>query len=763
MNQEDLLYTNRFTTTESLPRQQIQRDANNYIPYRTLKSEQVNQVKDDLERTMFRDNPLTSRQLKAYGWNKGVLANERPVLSDFARDISESSYFRYRTNYVNIDSRFRDIQLYPFPNNYSMFLGKKYSNIEMIKLVDYFMPETEYPINRRNNVFMWFTVPFEMINFYSVTLPPFFFPTGTLNICSWFLTFEGLINNSLDCFDTIAEFRNNIYKCLFAVEVPPGNYTTSELEATLEELISTTTYFNSSFLTMDEFKFKPGFTETKNFYKRAQLAKVRINPENSSVDITMRYEEIKIVKMKSFNGKNYFDIELYSIDPLVPSEEWIQITLNEVYPLIPTGIPKFGGMGQVNMNNIEYITKNQFEQYLAVGFRKSYYDVVRNPETNEPVPNILRLYIYDVFFKEVLFSGTEIISGVKDVYIGREALFFLINSTNSPLFEALKLVNNNGGLLTPFCALECDLGDDQKCVILPPEDINKINSYLCNVDGSSRVVSNLLGYNDTNNNTSIVLVGPYFYGRAIQPNIMYVFNYTSSVVGLDQLVFNFLKCESKLNPEYFVQIDYFNPKNVQFRLPICKNPDGTFSFVLNNYIFLKILNPQLVNFQSSSITQVQSASTYANGTNDLYDYQGNAIKGFFVQAYTSNINPEPVLQTPECDSVNLNTDNTTQVLVKNINNLFAKIKFSPNSGSCLVEDKFVNELVYYDSNVVSLDQFVVQFVDYEGKLLELKENHNFTLMVVEKMEVLKETNISSRTGFVNSVGTVNVERNNFSM
>ncbi len=94
MDSSDLLYTNEFKKTESLSDRQLQENANNFIPYRTLKANSVNNVRDDLERTVFTDNPIVQRENKAYGWNKGGLANQRPVLSDFARDIGESSYHR---------------------------------------------------------------------------------------------------------------------------------------------------------------------------------------------------------------------------------------------------------------------------------------------------------------------------------------------------------------------------------------------------------------------------------------------------------------------------------------------------------------------------------------------------------------------------------------------------------------------------------------------------------------------------------------------
>ena len=151
MNAEDLLYTNQFVNTIPLTQQQLNENANNFIPYRTIKNQSVDNVRDNLERTYQKDNPLTQQQLRSYGWNRGNFGNEKPVLSDFARDIGESSYYRYKTSYINIDSRMRDVSLYPFPNNYKMFLGRKFQNVECIKLVDYFFPEGNYPINVRNN------------------------------------------------------------------------------------------------------------------------------------------------------------------------------------------------------------------------------------------------------------------------------------------------------------------------------------------------------------------------------------------------------------------------------------------------------------------------------------------------------------------------------------------------------------------------------------------------------------------------------------
>jgi hypothetical protein len=71
-----------------------------------------------------------------------------------------------------------------------------------------------------------------------------------------------------------------------------------------------------------------------------------------------------------------------------------------------------------------------------------------------------------------------------------------------------------------------------------------------------------------------------------------------------------------------------------------------------------------------------------------------------------------------------------------------------------------NEIIFYDGSLVNLDNIFVQLIDYEGKIIELTRNHNFTLMIVEKIEILKETNINTRTGFVNTMGSIPVNRYN---
>jgi len=766
MDPQDLLYSNRFTRTESLSRQQLEEDANNFVPYRTLKGETVNNVRDELLRTYNTNNPITQRQLRAYGWNRGEYGNQRPVLSEFAQDIGESSYFRYKTTYLNIDSRMRDVANYPRPNNYSMFLGRKFENIETIKLVDYFFPEIDFAINKTNNVMMWFTLPYEMINLFrggGLETVPYTLNTGSLNILSWYMDFNLLIDKVANCEDSINCFTNNIYKNWFKFEVPPGNYTTEEMKTTLKDLWSETQFFNSNFITTDPYNFwSPDSDPTKALYQTPQLVNIRINPDTSEVDFMLRYEELKVTSMISYKGTNYFDIYL---DTQSPYTEYLQLANNDIFPLILTDFPGIGGLKAININYIEFIPKHEFDmvQALFPAIFKTYYDIVKDG-SGVPITNALRFYMYNTYSQPIIFSYSETLSitdpcqKLCDALVGREAPFFLINGTDSPLFEFIKSVNNQASVLNRnACQVECDTTNPSYCQIVSTTIINYVNKYLCNPDGTSRILTNLLGFFDTAN--SIGLVGPSLYARAIQPNIIYKANAFIPTIQTFSLItqesWDYLDCVKKAGETADIILAYKSNKILDFKLPICKDSSGTYSFYLNNYIFLKLLNPALRNQnQGSEIVQIKPTSAFAFGSSDVYEYSGESVKGF--EVFVSSSGPT------DCTPPESSSDKTNKRLAKNVDDLFAKIKFSCNVGSCCVDNLYINENVYFDGSVTSLDNFIVQLVDYEGKLLETTKNHNFVLMIVEKIEVLKETNINSRTGFANTTGTNVVQRNNFS-
>jgi hypothetical protein len=166
---------------------------------------------------------------------------------------------------------------------------------------------------------------------------------------------------------------------------------------------------------------------------------------------------------------------------------------------------------------------------------------------------------------------------------------------------------------------------------------------------------------------------------------------------------------------------------------------------------------------SSTITQIKPTANFSNGSSDIYeinDGTNNGVQEYLVSnSFFETITPI-IPPVPNC-SLNIK-DSKTSKATKNLNNLFAKIKYSSVSGNYEVDNRFVNEIIFESNTINNLDEFFIQLVDYEGKILPQVKEHNFTLLIVEKYEVLKETNINSRNNNVNIGGIKPVERNSFS-
>ena len=85
------------------------------------------------------------------------------------------------------------------------------------------------------------------------------------------------------------------------------------------------------------------------------------------------------------------------------------------------------------------------------------------------------------------------------------------------------------------------------------------------------------------------------------------------------------------------------------------------------------------------------------------------------------------------------------------NDLFAKIIFSSVTGN--LETRFIsNKKMFYNRVMPMIDKLEVEFLDRNGRTIKGCRNHNFTLEIVEKIEVLKETLIDSRTGSISKMG-----------
>jgi len=108
MNPLDLLHTNAFVATN-----EIEFNENNFT------RDRINVLKTI-------DQPFPKR------FNR----NWEPIVSNEVRDIVKDRYKKYRITALTLDSRDRDFNYYPHPNNYSVVLGRQFNYIESITLLN---------------------------------------------------------------------------------------------------------------------------------------------------------------------------------------------------------------------------------------------------------------------------------------------------------------------------------------------------------------------------------------------------------------------------------------------------------------------------------------------------------------------------------------------------------------------------------------------------------------------------------------------------
>lgn len=782
MNPDDLLYTNTFVNTNPLTQKEVQKNANEYIPYRSLKGETVNNVRDQLERTGFTDSSMNRVAKEANPWSRGYYGNQQPMLSEFGKDIAESSYFKYRSHYINIDSRMRDVALYQTPNNYSIFLGRKFNNVETVKLIDYFFPEMEYPINSTNNIILWFTVPFEIINFVSNLIPYLAYigsdyTDSRINICGWNINFSKLIQTTTIISNYRELYNTNLLSCLNKIEITPGFYTTEQLEKKIRNEFQKTTFFNSNIYNKSytEYTGNTG-SQTFKFKDLPQFIDVKIDPETSNVQFLLRYEEFRVASIATYYNKNYFDLEMKVVDSSVASPEFLELINNSLYPIVITGFSDIGGFTGDIVNYIEFVPKNINSVYKLLyssSFNKTYYDKITNTDGNV-IPNVLRFYLYTLPFNvfsspstQIKCSYTEIVKE-NNIKFGREAPFFFINGDQSLLSNYVKYVKNNitniSNLYDSYCS-----NPSNDCSLISQEQQNILNDLIVNVDCSSRILTNILGFFNTNNSRALIGIDTWGTFAIITNNVFKANQYINSVqtynININSFI-DYTKCNGLLPPnslnqcnsKYTFWIDY-NPKfNLNYRLPVSRNQNGTYSFYLNNYFFMKILSSSVgTQIQTSStITQIKPTANFSNGSNDIYEINDGTNNGIFYYVNT----PSFVSPDPNCQP-NFKNDRFKSA-TKNLENIFAKIKYSSVSGNYEVDNRFVNEIIFESNTINNLDEIVIQLVDYEGKILPQVKEHNFTLLIVEKYEVLKETNMNSRNNNASIGGIKPVDRNSFS-
>jgi hypothetical protein len=754
LDPNDLLNTNYFYKNETVNKKVIEGNIGNYQEYVKTK----NQFVDDFQyysnyntnkKPGLLGNVLARQKLVDEPWPKNGNDNQKPILSKTVSDLVEDQYTKYRITYINIDSRDRDKYVNLKPNNYKIYLNRQFENIESIYLADAQIPNKIPFINNLNNVIAW-QFPRDRLYQYN---------EKNVQNCDEIYTAE--INNKV-----ILE------RTLFYVQIPYGFYSTLELEKTIQNTMNTMVNIaNPSQSSTCLIKY----CTNQNWY-------VRINPITHNVCFVCRVEEFKIKRMSTVRGKPFieFELDVPELDCLTEAERICELRLfcRNQLNIIPTDFPDIGGFNDLLINKREFKfcpgdADTDFDKCIP---QNSFYSMFTPVYDDE-------LECEDFTVKEQLefcAAGRPgdlncetnfpelLLNGVYKLYIKNPSGYWLNATRSESITDPIILSKARIGTAQPFSFVfnvppfdpsVFNFSGSSSSIstpIIKDGTFNNVAEYVypfelafCNPDGSTKNLLLDLGFG-TYNYTNLILSNKC-YINAIQKNTDYEMLNLSS---LETIFNNFNDLQSLLNSYRWGQA--FFPKRL---LNIYLGGDGQYYFGSEQFIFLKILfNNQTDQNKSESLLKATSNTSSGQVNDTLYYNTLEQIDSFFYQTATDNIldpnlfdpnNTKPIEKTLENVNSNLSVKDTT--------NLFAKIKLTNIPQGDNYVDSLKTEYSFIDKTFQKFDEITVLFVDNEGRVLDLRTEYNFTIAVVEKIEVLKDTLYNSRTGQTNTTGN-NLER-----
>lgn len=240
---------------------------------------------------------------------------------------------------------------------------------------------------------------------------------------------------------------------------------------------------------------------------------------------------------------------------------------------------------------------------------------------------------------------------------------------------------------------------------------SQINQDVCkleplNVDGSMNTVLSVLGWDVQND--FIGGVDPCFVPLLV-----------GDEQGPIELPYKYIH----VNADSFITDGFANlivPGTFPPKLLNIENVNNQYWFRSEDYIFLKL---NLLEQQQEIGSQIIQAGLIN------VNYNENSLNQLY-------LNPD------------INAPNSKKLQRKNLNNIFAKIDLNILPGNIIasVQDFIANELNFKNEQLTELTKIGIQFVDREGRILNMRGNHHFTLLFTTKRNVVENILFNTRNG-----------------
>lgn len=268
--------------------------------------------------------------------------------------------------------------------------------------------------------------------------------------------------------------------------------------------------------------------------------------------------------------------------------------------------------------------------------------------------------------------------------------------------------NTNGGLLLITLPLKATYTqiinnlNDTKATIGRARYFNLIqletgHDDFQNSEGTVNTILSVMGFPIPRAN--IVVIGEKIPYRAIHYNIDYLLDDYINVATLAG-----------------EQANFFNSSTHVLNIQI--GNDGKYYFRSEPYVYLRLTIP------------------YASSG----DIGGNILASM---SNSNNIESRNVYyENPFQKTLQLNN----KLIAKDPTNIFAKIQLDPIPGNIHYNKFAKSHKMFYNIPLRRLGVISVEFIDFRGKLIDLRSEHAITIEITEKIDVLEDTLMNSRTG-----------------
>ena len=773
---QDLLYTNKFISTDILSDTQLIKETEYYDRFKNyIDNNLTDEIKKYVENDETESSAVNIDKTLNTKWPIYSNKNHYPLFDTYTNDISTNRYKKEIITKINIDSRYRDISSYPNNNDFSIKLNKVFNNVKKIVINDIIITNVNQSLTNINNNLSW---QYASQNFLvgqniDLTIIPVPSQNNTISYSN--------LPNSVYQYNTSSGSTVQIDKYLvYQTTLSPGYYAIDDLLLNLR--LST-----SSIIHGFNLKNNPNIKVVEEPYlaypKRLgtpHLFSCSINPISSVVKFVNRIEEVRISAIQTFSPyETEFrntDIFYYFSSQYTTSTSYI-LNTSYIYVILPA-INDITYQYYQNLNCI--YTPNAFPLVLTdltttagnidpelINYTE-FYDIqiyLQNGYTEDQLESVS----YYKFVDTLTFTNTLPSLGVGSITVVSNYLRFALSLSTGNISG--NNYNSNGTRVRPSTTSNIVFSSGLNKILTSYDNTPIIES----TEGSVEISESPIQTYSYNYYTSGIITDYQYIDTILYIGRALLFRWIYDIKG--DLYVNYEYDTDNEKKKSLLHILGWPIANQTLELYTLQQNDG-FRFVHTNY------QSQVIH-QTSLLSSSISSNNYPSYTLRL---QYNANKYFFVGNnyiylkiyFDSHPNLEENTQFINTISsksmlynqvyinssqfnVNIGQDYTCikgsqyiKTYKKDQSYIFTKILLSDIPGNTDIKlSNIINNnsfYIYYDNVKDNIDSITIELFDADMKLLFNDASYSFTINIHEIKDILKETLVNSKNNNVTTTG-----------